>query len=375
MRLGINAILLEGKRTGVGRYLESLLREWSLAPSGVEFILYYLNEEPRDAFLDAPQFTRRRIGIRKLGQSDVFEWELANNPVDMFFSPLYDLPMPLVPPAVITIHDMIHEAFPESFNEVQLSYLREKTAYGVKMADVIITDSLFSREEITARFPGAAGKIEVIPLAPSPLFKVAEVEAGFMEKRFGVKGPFIFYVGAVTPKRHIRPLFEAFCRIASRYPQWSVITIGRNVTFPHENLDELTAGYNRAIGRQALIYEEFVSDGDLLKLYNKADIFAYLSTYEGFGMPPLEAMACGAPVITSTASSLPEVVGDGALTVNPFDAGEVTEGLSRLMGDQILRDRLREKGFLRVKCFSWAATAEKTLSAIKKAFAKGVKAS
>lgn len=367
MKTGINAIFLEGRRTGVGRYLESLLREWSLIAASDEFLLYYINEKPGDTFISQGPFSPRQLAMMEISQKDIFQYELYHNPVDVFFSALYDLPFSLNCPAVITVHDMIHEAFPQSFSDIQLTYLREKHAYSIEQAAGIITDSDFSRREIISYFPGVEHKITVIPLAASPIFKEREVMNGFVEKRFGVSSPFLFYVGAVTPKRHIRPIIEAFHQIAPLFPEWSLITVGRNVTYPYEDLSALASQYNRSLGRKAIIYEEFISDFDLVELYNAADIFIYLSIYEGFGMPPLEAMACGTPVITTTMSSLPEVAGDAALLVNPSDRREICLALEGLMKSREMRAELRSRGLKRSRMFSWERTATATLEVLRKA--------
>jgi glycosyltransferase involved in cell wall biosynthesis len=367
MKTGLNAIFLEGKRTGVGRYLESLLREWAYAGLSDEFVLYFLNERPCDSFLADGPFDIRRLSMVEYGQMDVFQYELTHSPVDVFFSALYDLPLSVNCPAVITVHDMIHEAFPESFSDIQLNYLREKHAFSIGRAARIITDSDFSKNEIISRFPEAEGRITVIPLAASPVFKERDRLQGFVRKRFGVSEPFIFYVGAVTPKRHIRPAIEAFQALAGKFPQWSLITIGRNVTYPYEDLHGLASQANSALGRHAVVYEEFIGDRELLELYNAADIFIYLSTYEGFGMPPLEAMACGTPVITTTVSSLPEVAGDAALLVNPADGRDVCNALDRLMESSELREEYRTRGLRRAEQFSWERTALRTMEVLREA--------
>jgi len=366
MKTGINAIFLEGRRTGVGRYLESLLREWAVTAASDEFMLYYINEEPGDAFISRGPFSPRQLAMIEFSQKDIFHYELAHNPVDVFFSALYDLPLSLNCPAVITVHDMIHEAFPQSFSDIQLTYLKEKHLFSLERAAGIITDSEFSRQEIISYFPGAERKITVIPLAASPIFRERETMKGFAEKRFGVSAPFIFYVGAVTPKRHIRPVLEAFYQLAPRFPEWSVITIGRNVTCPYEDLDELASQYNRSLARKAVVYEEFIHDDELVELYNAADIFIYLSAYEGFGMPPLEAMACGTPVITTTVSSLPEVAGDAALLVNPADGREICRALEELMGSSEMRAEFRSRGLKRSTLFSWEQTAARTMEVLRK---------
>ncbi len=367
MKTGINAILLEGKRTGVGRYLESLLREWATNTASDEFVLYYLNEKPIDPFIAGGPFTLCQLAFIKLNQTDIFHYELTHNPVDIFFSALYDLPWSVNCPAVITVHDMIHEAFPQSFSDIQLAYLKEKHAFSLERASSIITDSEFSRREIISYFPDVEHKITVIPLAASPVFRERETKQGFVEERFGVHEPFIFYVGAVTPKRHIRPIMEAFYQLAPRFPEWSAITIGRNVTYPREDLHELASQYNRSLGKKAIVYEEFINDDELIELYNAADVFIYLSGYEGFGMPPLEAMACGTPVITTTMSSLPEVVGDAAMLVNPADGREISCALESMMESRELRGEYRRKGLKRNELFSWKQTAAMTLEVLRDA--------
>lgn len=365
MRIGVNGIFLEGKRTGIGRYLESLLREWASIAGPHEIVLYYLEDEPSDHFLDSPVYIRTKLSFPGAGQGDMFEWELLNKPVDIFFSALYDLPYSLRSPAVITIHDMIHEACPESFNDIQLQYLREKTQFGARTARRIITDSYFSLREIARYFPEAESRISVIPLAPSPIFVKREVPQDFLQGRFGVSGPYMLYVGAITPKRHIRPLVDAFSALYPRHSRWNLIAIGRNVTFPREDLHAMVGECNEKLGREAVIYREFVDDETLVYLYNAAELFVYLSTYEGFGMPPLEAMACGTPVVTTHCCSLPEVVGDAAMMVNPLDHDEVVSALDVMMKDETMRDRYRGYGYAQRAKFSWQTTALNTFAIIR----------
>jgi len=365
VRIGIDGRSLEEKRTGVGRYLESLLGQWALQECNDQFIVYYINKRPGDSFFENPCFCRQQVTFEDHLQADLFSREFELSPVHVFFSPLYDLPLPVPFPSVITVHDMVHRAWPEAFTDLQLSYLSTRHEYSINRADRIITDSLFSFNEILSEFLHIEKKLTIIPLAPSPLFHTFEVEPAFPSRDFGIERPFIFYVGSITPKRHVAPLLSAFEELSPLFPEWNVILAGRNVTCPYLDIGELVRNCNGRLGRKAVVYREFVSDDDLLRLYNSAGIFAYLSTYEGFGMPPLEAMACGAPVITTNCSSLPEVVGDAALMVNPLRPEEIKEALGRLMSDESLRHELQERGYRRKEMFSWAETAEKTLEIVK----------
>jgi glycosyltransferase involved in cell wall biosynthesis len=365
MKIGIDGRSLEEKRTGIGRYLESILREWSRSPAMDDFLVYYMEHEPDDPFFSHSFFSRRRIFYHHAGQRDIFAGELDRDPPDVFFSPLYDLPYSLKGPAVITIHDMIHEAWPEAFNDLQLEYLRERTDFSVGRAQRIITDSHFSLGEIVRKYPRAKDRIHVIPLAPSPIFTPGSVNDAFLQSRFDISGPFLLYVGAITPKRHILPILEAFSLIGARFHEWTVLAIGRNVTYPPEDLQRIVEEYNRQMGRRAVIYEEYISNEELLCLYRGAKVFIYPSTYEGFGMPPLEAMACGAPVITTSFTSIPEVVGDAALIVESLNAPPLAEAMEAMMGDEGLRDDYRRRGFIRKEKFSWSHTAEETLRVIR----------
>jgi glycosyltransferase involved in cell wall biosynthesis len=366
MKIGIDGRSLEEQRTGIGRYLESILREWSQGDMADELVIYYMEQRPADPFLQRPFISLRRICYRDALQLDIFAAEFDEAPCDVFFSPLYDLPYSLKCPAVITIHDMIHEAWPEAFNELQLDYLKERTDFSVERSQVILTDSLFSRGEILRKYPHAAHRIHVIPLAPSPLFTPGAADDELIRSRFGISGPFMLYVGAITPKRHILPILDAFSCVSPRYPQWSVLAIGRNVTYPPEDLHGLVTEFNGRLGRRAVIYEDYIGNDELVNLYRGAAVFVYPSTYEGFGMPPLEAMACGAPVITTSFTSIPEVVGDAALLVDSLEAAPLAKAFEAMMSDEALRDDFRRRGFVQKDRFSWAHTADETLRMIRR---------
>jgi glycosyltransferase involved in cell wall biosynthesis len=370
MHIGIDGRSLEEKRTGVGRYLESLLGQWASREHDTQFTVYYLNRMPGDPLFQNQHFTTQQVFFQDHLQTDLFAREFERAVPAIFFSPLYDLPDPVPCPAVITVHDMIHRAWPGAFNEIQLDYLVNRHRYSLKRADRIITDSLFAQKEIISEMAGLEKKISLIPLAPSPIFRIVEREPFFPQQQFGVEKPFIFYVGSITPKRHITPLLSAFEKLFPHYPAWSMILAGKNVTWPPVDIAALVKELNCRLGKNAVVYEEFVSDSELVKLYNSADIFAYLSTYEGFGMPPLEAMACGTPVLTTTCSSLPEVVGDAALTVDPFNPCAVEDALGSMMADEALRENLVKKGFQQVLKFSWKRTAEETMKVLKECAGK-----
>lgn len=365
MRIGIDGILLESRRTGMGRYLESLLRRWAEKPGGCSFRVYYLNEKPDDAFLNAPAITLQKLRFRFPEDRDVFERELRENPVDLFFSPYYDLPDCWDGPSVITVHDMVFEAFPQMYDPAVLDCFRRRHGICLKRAKKILTISDFSRREIQKYFPHTDPL--VIPLAPSPVFGPEErgEKPGWLPR-----GPFIFCAaGSIMPKRPVGNVIEAFRKAEKRLSQWSLVITGKDVTAHTVPARQLVDAANAEFSREKIVYREFISDGDLAAAYRSAEIFVWLSLYEGFGLPPLEAMASGTAVLTSCSGSLPEVTGDGALQLADIhDAGAIAEQLTILAENASLREALALKGLERSRSFSWEKTADRTLEILKNTF-------
>jgi len=347
LRVGVDARSLEEQRTGIGRYLHNLLREAVLLRPTWRFLAYTIGPPPADL---PPGVEPRRVSFESVDQSDLFEAELRRDPPDVFFSPLYDLPRPIAVPCLITVHDMVHEATPEAFTDVQLAYLRERHAYSLRRADRVITDSEFARGEIVSRFPDV--NPIVIPLAGDPRFRPSFLGSA-------PDNPCILYVASIARTRHLAELARAFLasdRLRESVHQLRVV--GRNHLPDPAPLEALLA--DPRIDRR-----EWVLDESLISLYQQAGAFAYLSTYEGFGMPPLEAMACGVPVLAARAASIPEVVGDAALLVDdPRDLEAVRDALERIALDDSLRRVLIQRGYARAAQFTWRDTARRTLEVL-----------
>ena len=361
----MDARSLETERTGIGRYLENLLREWTLSGPPRTFVLYVLGSGPPEGWMHHPPFVVRPIRFERPDQVDVFQAELERDPPDVFFAPLYDLPRPMPVPSVVTMHDLVHEACADGFNALQLGYLRDRHAWAAEQATRIITDSGFARREIADRYPRAEGRLVVIPLAADPRF--ASPPPGPADRPLhepddaGRNGPFVLYVGAITEKRHVPTLVDAF--VASprlREAGWRLVLVGRNYLREPESLDARVAHEQDRVTHHA-----HVGNDELWSLYRKAGLFVYPSTYEGFGMPPLEAMASGVPVISVPYASLPEVVGPAARMVeHPWEAEEMREALEEVALDPTLRRRLVDEGTRQARRFSWAETARRTLAVL-----------
>lgn len=200
---------------------------------------------------------------------------------------------------------------------------------------------------------------------PGLQLKLTEDTQAEIEKikiKYGLRDKFGFYVGSIFSRRHLPETIEAFFNLARERADYQFLIGGKNYTHPHLDIDELVEQKNNTLGRQAILKVDFIGDFDLKLLYSACAFFIYLSDYEGFGLPPLEAMRAGAPVITSDRTSLKEVAGEAALLIKDnSDMQEIYRAMRRILMDEKLRSELSERGRKRANMFSWEECAEKIL--------------
>ncbi len=354
MKIGIDCHNLEEKRTGTGRYLMNLLKYWAKefppeADQPWAGILYFKNQIPKDV----PRSENFQNKILKSNSNFWFEHILLpkaikKDKIDVFFSPSYILPfkIPENIKTAVAIHDISYEAHPEWYSWQNRILLRWISRRSVKKADIIFTCSEFTKKEILKYYSINPEKIHVILLAADEKFILNPTIK---------KEKLIFYVGAIFNRRFVSQTIEAFKKIKNKIPDYQLLIAGPNYTQPFIDIKS----------EDSITYVDYVRDEELISLYNSANLFIWLSSYEGFGLPPLEAMACGTPVITTGMGSLPEVVGDAALFVkNPEDVDEISEKMLRVLNDEQLKNMLIKKGLEQAQKFSWQKTAEKTLNKI-----------
>lgn len=360
MKIGIDCHNLETKRTGTGRYLMNLLKYW--AKENAEIVLYFKNQIPND--IPAGNFQKKVLNTNSnfWFEHILLPKTIKKHGVEIFFSPSYILPI-RIPKGVktaVAIHDISYEAHPEWYswqNRILLRWISKKSA---KKADMIFVCSEFTKNEILKYYKIKLEKIFVIPLAADEEFAPYHSLQGV---EYGIKNKFIFYAGAIFQRRFILETIEAFKKIAARLPEYQFLISGPNYTQPFIDIDNLIKKANQEIGWEAILYIDYVSDKDLVNLYNGADLFIWLSSYEGFGLLPLEAMACGTPVITTKMASLPETVGDAAMYVeDPRNIDEIVHAISKVLSNEKTRNWLIEEGLKQSQKFSWRKTAEETLN-------------
>ena len=284
--------------------------------------------------------------LLKLTGANVFHGVLNVTPL---FSPI---------PSVVTIHDLAFWSFPQTFRRVNRAYLTWATKVAAKKSAYILAVSEATKREIIRYLGIPAERIVVTYDAAEARFQPPNpAELAAFRQRAGLPERFILFLGTLEPRKNIPTLLEAYANIARDTDAALIIGGGKGWLY-----DEIFAKAEALNLGERIHFAGYIPGDDLPLWYAAATVFAFPSVYEGFGMPLLEAMACGTPTLTSNRSSLPEVVGDAGLTVDPYDAEAMGAALLRLLRDADLRGDLRERGLARAKHFSWRKTAEKTLA-------------
>jgi glycosyltransferase involved in cell wall biosynthesis len=353
LRIAIDARKL--RDYGIGTYVRNLLRHLSRIDSKTEYVLLCraqdcgVVEELGENFRAVPEPARPYSASEQLR----IPLDLRREGIDLFHAPHYVLP-PLTPcKSVVTIHDCIHLRFPQYLpNRLAYAYARSSLWFATHRSNRVLTVSEASKRDILRYFRVPEGKIDVIYNAIDERFgePPAPEEIERVRDRYQLNAPYILYAGNIKPHKNLERLIEAFHMLRrGDLEHVKMLIIG----------DEISkyATLRRAVHKYKLHkhvrFFGFVPDKTLAVLYRLARAFVFPSLYEGFGLPPLEAMASGTPVITSNLSSLPEVVGDAALLIDPYDADAIADAMRRVLLDSDLREDLRHRGLRRVPEFSW----------------------
>lgn len=277
-------------------------------------------------------------------------------------------------PTVVTVHDLIQHVFPREYLVTLRSRLyMAYSKMAARRSAAIITISDASRQDIERFYGVSQSKIHVIPHGVDPMFSprsFAEARK-VVAQRFKIGVPFLLYVGGFDARKNLRGLVESLGILQARYGmKRTLICVGKRPP-PHDKLfKRLLHEIDRSGLRREVCFLDFVSNDDLLWLYNAAEALVFPSLYEGFGFPPLEAMACGVPVIAFRRSSIPEVVGDGGVLLDRTNGEALAEAIAEVLTNGSLRDDLRARGLRRAREFTWAKTADLTLGVYRQVIAE-----
>ncbi|KAA3617965.1 MAG: glycosyltransferase family 1 protein [Calditrichaeota bacterium] len=361
MNIAIDARCLEGNKTGVGRYLGNIIQNFPNSEKDTNLQLYCTV----DFSLTADVNLQKKIvkGHPLLWKQFLVPLHQLIDKPDVFFVPSYSTPIFNPIPTVVTIHDLIFTKFPEWTDRKQRWRFKNIVTRSAKYASKIIAVSESTRKDIINLTDVKSEKVEVVYEGIDSKFEVlSKSRAIKLIKNLDIQSDFILYVGSMHPRRNLHRLLHAFKGILHKgMNNYKLMLCGLNLyTKSDVNnwIDELgLKDYVRILG--------YVTEEELLGLYNMATVFVYPSLYEGFGLPILESMACGTPVLTSNVSAIPEVAADAALLVDPYSIDELSSGLQSLLKSEKLRKEFIERGHARKQLFSWENTAKQTSEILK----------
>jgi glycosyltransferase involved in cell wall biosynthesis len=349
MLIGIDGRELEGKPTGVGSYLYNILREMEI-PSSHRLQVFFKNEIPHleDCNIEPVLLQSRSRNV--IWQNGILSRELKRRKVDLFFTPSANAVLFLQAIQVIALLDLSYFNYPEWFRTRELMLRRWNAKQAVRRADRIYVISNHVRGEIMDRFRVDANRILLTPVGVQER-KIDLENRAILRKSYGLEsGKIVLYVGSIFQRRHLPVVIEAMKGLNEEV---KLMIIGENRTFPHQNLQEI-AKQNSVDSRVTFL--EYASSKVVQDYYRMADAFVYLSTYEGFGIPPLEAMSYGLPVVISKTPAMDEVY-QGSAEFAEINPGSVRESLQRILYDVSLRERLIQSGLQQVQRSRWSDTA------------------
>lgn len=365
MKIGLITNSIDERSGGIGTYSYQLIKNMNILDQTNEYSL--IHHTPK--YIDIYQNNSEILIKSYSNHYKATVWKLINAPLKLKTVKSLDLvhdlngigPLSFNMPfkKVVTIHDMIPVLFPDAFDFPIASiykYLLPKT---LKSASKIITVSNCTKEDIISYYNVSSEKIKVIYNAVDERFTPQKSqEIAKVRNRYGLNFPFILYVGTLEPRKNIPFILKAFHNIRKNYIDYKLVIAGKKGWKYKEIFDTI----NALNLQNHVVFTGYVLDEDLPGLYAAADLFVYPSLYEGFGLPPLEAMACGTPVITSNTSSLPEVVGDAGIMVDPHNVNKLADSICRVLSNKKLKECMVEKGLEKAREFSWERCASETLN-------------
>jgi glycosyltransferase involved in cell wall biosynthesis len=361
MRFAVDAHAVGRRLTGNEVYVRSLLNGFSSIDQESEFITYISGEGAR-AWIPS-RFTTRKVGANPFLRLGFDLTRNVHRDRPDLLHVQYTAPLACPVPVIATVHDVSFLEHPEYFPPTRAMQLRWSVRRTVEQAARVLTGSEFSRSAILRAYAKLdPDKVIVVAIAAGHGFRqISRQHAAVnVRKRFGVPGPFILSVGDLQPRKNHIGLIAAYARMIRENPRFPhhLMLAGKETWFAQR----VYAAAARSGVPERIHFGGFVEDEDLLQLYNACEFFVFPSYYEGFGLPPLEAMACGRAVACSNTSAMPEVVDGAGILFDPYAEQEITRAMVDLIADTELRRRMERLGQKRAAYFSWQKTAQQTLA-------------
>lgn len=354
------------KRLGVGEYAYQLLEQFSNSKYqilNIKFQIYLKRASLDHMPKESADWKYRVVGPEKA-------WTQFGLPLnlfirkprpDVFFTPTHYAPRWSPVPTVVLVLDLAYKFYPELFKKRDLYKLEKWTEYSVRNASAVLTISNSSKNDIMKYYNISGEKIHVILPGIKQISNIKDQKSNMdlLKNKYGIQSEFILFVGTLQPRKNIERLIESFSKLKNR-KNTTLIIIGKKGW----HYEDILAAPKKFHVEDSVKFLDFVPDDDLPAFYQHAKFFVLPSLYEGFGLPVLEAMKFGCPVLTSNISSLPEAGGDAAEYCDPTNVDDITEKMERLLSNAELRSKLSKKGYEQIKKFSWEKAAKETLQVL-----------
>jgi glycosyltransferase involved in cell wall biosynthesis len=370
--IGLNAHLLSLAQTyrgaGINWYIHNLLLNLALADQENQYTVFLGDRRfpPNSGLtLRTSWLPTTRPLVRIVWEQLVQPFVLWQEKIDLLHSMAFVTPLLSPCPSVITIYDLSFIIFPQSFEYLKRLYLTLLTRPSARKARRIITISESTKRDTVRLLGVSSEKVDIVYCGVDKAFHpLPEREVASFRQKRGLPERIMLFVGTIEPRKNVARLIEAYSRLRDGQVK---LVIGGARGWLYE---EVFARVEELDLTGDVLFPGYIPPDELPLWYNAAELFVYPSLYEGFGLPPLEAMACGTPVITSNVSSLPEVVGEAGLTVDPMDIEGLAESMNQVLDDGALRQTMRERGLARAGHFSWARAARETVEVYRRALGR-----
>ncbi len=374
MRIAIDATSIPRLMAGAGVYTDNLIRALARVDSENEYVIFAKTVAFDALARERPSFRVVHAGgssrlTRLVWEQFVLPWQLRAQRIDVLHSPHHTTPMlPTRCPRVVTFHDLTFFILPERYPRRRVLYFRSISWAAAKAATMLICPSSAVRDDIVRILHVPSERVRPIAEAAAPAFRVIKEKAAVNNVRLKYLLPdkYVLSVGSLEPGKNRATLLKAFAELRDRGLEHSLVITGQRAW--KYGSDFHLAEELGLKGR--VVFTGYIAPEDMPALYNGADLFVFPSLYEGFGLPVVEAMACGVPVVASNVSSIPEVAGDAASLVDPYDRDALCDAMERILKDPGLHAVLRRRGLERAATFSWEKAAREHIAVYSEAAKK-----
>jgi glycosyltransferase involved in cell wall biosynthesis len=348
MKIAIDVQTTLGEKTGFGFYVENLVKQYKILDRHDSFKLYAPKNQND---LNAPK--------RFIWDQIIFPNKAKRDRVDVLHQPCFSAPVIFPGKIVVTIHDLIAIKFGKDIPFFSRQFFGRWMPFSYRYADKIIAISEHTKKDIVNLLKIKQDKIKVIPLATGNEFQKIQDKSTIdrVKHKYHIKGKYLLHIGTLNPRKNLLFLIKVFYQVAKTHRDLSLVITGKKGWYYQELFDMA----DKLKLKDRIIFTGYIDDCDKPVLYNGASLFVFPSIYEGFGLPPLEAMKCSIPVISSNTSSMPEVLGDAGILLSPYDKNNWVRSINDVLSNAKLRKKLSSLSQKQANKFSWEKTAKETI--------------